>query len=281
MLNYYELLKFPEAITQEEIELAFNNFKSELLKFSPGIQLNESELKLRQPEIWNAYAVLLNPEMRKEHDELLERDRVHKLYEAKIKMEEEQQIRSSAKWKYIGLGATLVIIVVYFLLGQVSSNNLPEKPNWRTHYINNEVAILLPAKTDTLVNILPPYLANYINKSFSYNSELSNGFCVTIAIIHMNEGFKVSLKDLKYITSMESQNPHLRMKSNIGEEINGSYKGYKMTIAKESYQIDNVIRASENYTFLKDLIAIKLIVNYNPGDPLQEKYNEIVFKSIN
>lgn len=281
MVNYYEVLKFPEAITHEEIELAFNSFKNELLKFSPGIQLSESELKLRQPEIWNAYTVLLNPEKRKEHDELLERDRIHKLYESKIKIEEEQQLKSSAKWKYIGLTATVIIVVVYFLLGQVSSNSLPQKPNWRTHHISNDVSILLPAKTDTIVNILPPYLANYINKSFSYKSELSNGFCVTITIIHMNEEFKVSLKDLKYITSMESQNPHLRMKSDLGEEINGSYKGYKMTIAKESYQIDNVIRASENYTFLKDLMAIKLIVNYNPGDPLQEKYNEIVFKGIN
>ncbi len=281
MLNYYELLKLPEAITREEIELAFNDFKNDLLKFSPGIQLSEAELKLRQPEIWNAYTILLNPEKRKEHDELLERDRVHKLYEAQNKIKEQEEIKSSSKWKYIGLAVTILIVGLYFLLGQTSSNRLPEKPNWRTQYINNDVTILLPTKTDTLINILPPYLANYVNKATSYKSELSNGFCVTIAVIDMNENFKVSLKDLKYITSMESQNPHMRMQSDIGEEINGSYKGYKMTIAKESYQIDNIIRASENYTLLKGLTAIKIIVNYNPGDDLQEKYNEIVFKSIN
>lgn len=281
MTNYYQFLNLPEAITQEEIAIAFNQFRNELKKFSPGIEISDSELRSRKPEIWDAYMVLLNPLSRKEHDELLERDRIHKLYEEQNKIKEQEEIKSSSKWKYIGLGATILIVGVYFLFGQISSNSLPEKPNWRRHYVSNDVTILLPSKLDTLINILPPYLAGYVNKATSYKSELSNGFCVTIAVIDMNEGFKISLKDLKYITSMESQNPHLRMKSHIGEEINGSYKGYKMTIAKDSYQIDNIIRACDNYTLLKGLTAIKIVVNYNPGDDLQEKYNEIVFKSIN
>ena len=154
MVNYYELLKLPDAITHEEIEIAFDIFKNELKKFSPGIHISDPELRLRQPEIWDAYKILLNPEARKEHDELLERDRVHKLYETQNKIQEQQQVKSSAKWKYIGLGATALILVVYFLLGQVSSNSLPEKPKWRTHYITDEIKILLPAEIDSSENFI-------------------------------------------------------------------------------------------------------------------------------
>ena len=261
--------------------LAFERFKSELKKFSPGIELSDEELRTRKPKEWDAFVLLLNPESRKEHDELLERDRIHALYEEQNRNEDQQQAHQSFKWKYIGLGGTLLVLTFYFVTLQISTNALSEQPEWRSHYINNEMKVLLPAKLDTLINILPPYLSNYINKTTSFKSELPNGFCVTVAVIDMNERFRISLKDLKYITSMEAQNPHLRAVSHNGEEINGSYKGYKMVIDKKTYQVDNVVRACENYTFLKGLTAIKLVVNYNPGDPLQEKYNEIVFKSIN
>lgn len=281
MINYYKFLDLPETIPHEEMVYAFEHFKAQLKKFSPGIEISDEELRLRKPNEWDAYAILINPISRKEHDEWLERERIHKLDEERNRIKEQKQDDQSSRLKYLGLGATLLVFMIYFVFQQIAENTLPVQPKWQSHYINKDMKILLPVKVDTVTNILPPYLINYIQKAISFKSELPNGFCVTLAVIDMNEDFRVSLKDLKYITSLEAQNPHMRAISHSGEELNGSYKGYKMVLDRETYQIDNVVRACENYTFLKGLTAIKLIVNYNPGDPLQEKYNEIVFKSIN
>lgn len=280
MINYYELLKLPEAITHEEIEFAFNNFKNELLKFSPGIKLSETELRSRKPDIWNAYEFLLNSTFRKEYDEALERDRIHQLYEAQNRIEEEQEQRSSEKRRYIGLVAVILIVIIYFVMGQVSSNNLPEQPNWRTHNITDEIKVFLPAPVDSCTNILPGHLLDRSLKKMCYISELAGGFSVTVAKCELNGPFAISFSDVAYAGSREMQNLHLRFKKQDTSKVNITIHNYMTRLTKGTYQIDDVIRGYDNYDLINGNRVIKIVVNYVPGKEEHEKYAEIILKSL-
>jgi curved DNA-binding protein CbpA len=280
MLNYYSFLKISPDSTQEEIELAFADFKNELLKFSPGINLSEEELRFRKPEEWEAFDVLLNEERRKQYDEVLERDRIHELYEVQIKKEEEENLKKENKRKYYGLTAITLIIIAYFLLSKFSSDNLPKQPNWRTHYITDEVKIVLPAPIDSSDNIFPPFLLGYTKKHLSFLSQLSDGFSVTVGMCEMDGPYALSFKDAGYIGSREMQDMHRRFEKRDTVKLNIAIHNYRILLIKGSYQIDNIIRAYENYTLIKDNVIIKVIVNYESGNPDHEKYREIVFNSL-
>jgi hypothetical protein len=95
----------------------------------------------------------------------------------------------------------------------------------------------------------------------------------------MENNFKIPFKDFAYMTSMEEQSPKIRNREE-NELINTTLKSYQVSIYKGTYQYENVIRASENYTLLSGTTGIKIIVNYNPGDELQVKYSEIIYKSL-
>lgn len=281
MLNYYEFLKIASDSSHTEIELAFAEFKKELLKFSPGIDINDSELRLRKPSEWDAFKILLNPTTRKEHDELLEREieLEQKEYEQKSKLiESEGERKSSNKAGFLFLIIVAVAFGLCFLISKVLEE--PEKTaKWFTHHITDDVKIMLPAKTDTALNILPPYLYSCFKSGATYKSELSNSFCVSIAVVEMEDHFRVSFKDLAYMTSMEEQSPKVRNKQE-NEIINATLGDYRVSIEKGTYQYENLVRASENYTMLSGTTGIKVIVNYNPGDELQVKYSEIIYKSL-
>ena len=277
MLNYYELLKVPQNSSQQEMELVFAEFKRKLLKFSPGINLSDEELRLRKPETWEAFDVLLNEEKRKQYDEVLERNRIHELYQSQIKKEEEESLKRTDKWKYIGLGTSIAIVIIYFLQQQISANSSPQKPIWRTHYITDEVKILLPAGVDSTGSILP---ANYARRSISYVSELSDGFSVTVGWLEMHDGYSLSFKDVGYIGSCEMHDMHRRFEKRDTVKLSIAIHNYNTQLIKGTYQIDNVIRAYENYTLIKDNQAIKVIVNYVPDNVDHEKYCEIIFNSL-
>jgi hypothetical protein len=279
MVNYYELLKIRPEASHEEIELAFAEFKKQLLKFSPGINLSEGELRSRKPDVWNAFEFLLDSTMRKEYDEVLERDRIHALYEAENKIKEEQEQRSGKKRKYIALGAVILIVVIYFVMGQVSSNSLPEKANWRTHYITDQVKVLLPSAIDSSDNFLPAYLLGYM-KTFKCGVSKIEGFSVSVARFTLNGDYKISPKDAAYINSMEMQNLHNRFRKEDTAKINLVVAGYYGQLKKGTYQIDNAIRAYENYTLLNGSEVIKVIVNYVPDNTDHEKYSQMVFESL-
>lgn len=279
MLNYYEFLKISESANREEIELAFAEFKKELLKFSPGINLSEQELRSRQKEKWAAFDILLDEEKKKTYDEALERERIHSEYERKNKfIASEGENKSANKANLIFLIIVAGLFGLYFLVSKIIEQ--PDKPaKWYSHYITDDVKVLLPAKIDTITHILPPYLLYSIKKAASYKSELPNGFCITMAVVYMEDHFRISFKDLAYMTSMEEQSPKVRNKQD-SELINTTLGNYRVSIDKGTYQYENIIRASENYTMLSGTTGIKIIVNYNPGDELQVKYSEIVYKSL-
>ena len=279
MVNYYQYLNLPEQISQEEIALAFEQFKNELMKFSPGLNISDDQLRLRKPNEWDAFQVLLDPVSRKEHDELLETERAREEYERKSKfVESEGERKSSNKAGFLFLAIVGVIFGLYFIASKIFEE--PYKTaKWFSHHITDDVKVMLPAKIDTAFNILPPFLFSYFKKGSSYKSELSNGFCVSIAIVEMEEHLRVSFKDLAYMTSMEEQSPKIRNPQR-NELINTTLGNYRVSIDKGTYQYENIIRASESYTMLSGTTGIKVIVNYNPGDELQVKYCEIVYKSL-
>ena len=66
MQNLYSFLKLSENSSQEEIIDAFNTFKKELARFSPGIEIKDEELRSRKPKVWDAFQILIDPVKRKE-----------------------------------------------------------------------------------------------------------------------------------------------------------------------------------------------------------------------
>ncbi len=279
MLNYYELLKISQNSAQNEIEFAFAEFKSELLKFSPGINLSDEELRSRKPKEWDAYLFLLDPEKKKEHDGFLEHERNHELKEAQNKIEEEQNLKSSEKWKYVGLVVIIILVALYFLFQNNSSDNLTEEPKWRTHHITDEIQVILPAPIDTNVNIIPPYLMNYIKSLSCCQSDLKGGFSVTVAHFVMDDNFKISEKDISYIVNTE-MGSHMVTHRPDSTNFYMNIRGYRVFVRKGTYVVEGTLRAFENYSMLKGNTAIKIIVAYVPGDAKQIKYAETVFNSL-
>lgn len=280
MLNYYELLKISQEASHEEVEAAFNNFKSELLKFSPGINLTDEELRQRKPEVWQAYEFLLNPTLRKEYDEKLERDRIHELYETQNKLEEEEQLKTTTKWKYVGLFITILVVGIYFLLQNNSDDITTEEPKWRSHYITDEIQVVLPSTPDTNVNIIPPFLLNYIKSSSCCQADLKGGFSVTVARFVMEDNFKISEKDISYIVNNE-MGSHMAIRQPDSTNFVMTIRGYRVFVRKGTYVVEGTLRAFENYSMLKGNTGIKIIVAYVPGDQQQIKYAETVFNSLN
>jgi hypothetical protein len=279
MTNYYTLLKVKPEVSHEELELAFVEFKKELLKFSPGIDLSEAELRSRKPDIWNAYEFLLNPTFRKEYDEALERERIHTLYETQNKIREEQEVKSSIKRKYVGLGAIIAIMGIYFLQDLFSTNSIPQEPNWRMHYITDEMKILLPAAIDSSINIIPPFMMHYIDRKLCFKSELKGGFAVTVAQFTMSPRFKISEKDVSYIVNTD-MGSHMAIIHPDSSTYNLNIHGYRAFIRKGTYGLDGGLHAFENYSLVNGTSAIKVIISYIPGNEMQSKYAEIVFNSL-
>lgn len=279
MRNLYSFLKLSENSSADEINEAFISFKKELSKYSPGVELPDEELRSRQPEIWDAYTILLDPVTKKEHDELLERERIHELYESKNRLvESEGERKSAGKANFLVMIVVLVIIGIYLMLfGR--SDELAERPNWYTHHVTDEVSVLLPAKIDTSVNIIPPFLLHFIKKGSCYRSVLKGGFSVTVAQFDMNDHYKISQKDVSYIVNVEMSS-HMTIVEPDSVNFTMNLHGYNMFVRKGTYSIEGTLHAFENYSMVNGSSAIKIIISYIPGNELQAKYAEIVFKSL-
>ena len=280
MLNYYTFLKLSEDSSNEKVEMAFTEFKNELLKFSPGINISEDELRSRKPKEWDAFMVLLNPSSRKEYDEKLEHERTLELSESQNEIEKEESLRSSDKWKYFGLAGTLIIVLMFFLFQNNSNENLTEEPKWRTHRITDEIQVILPAPIDTNVNIVPPFMMNYIKSLSCCQSDLRGGFSVTVARFVMDDNFKISEKDISYIVNTE-MGSHMAVHRPDSTNFVMNIRGYRVFARKGTYAIEGIERAFENYSMLKGNTAIKIIIAYVPGDLKQVEYAEAVFNSLN
>lgn len=67
-MNHYTLLKISPAAGQDEVESAFRDFKLRLKRYGPDLELTDEHTRQQFPHIWMAYAVLLDPELRKAYD---------------------------------------------------------------------------------------------------------------------------------------------------------------------------------------------------------------------
>jgi hypothetical protein len=279
MRNLYSFLNIRESAKTEDIISAFNAYKKELTKFSPGVELSDSELRLRDEQKWDAYQALLDPKTRKLHDDALERDRIHALYESRSK-ESEIETGKKDNEKAGIIGAVLVVIILTsFFMFTGSEKNVFEKPVWHRHTIVNDVSVLLPSKIDTSVNIIPPFLLHYISKSSCYRSLLKDGFSVTIAQFDMTSNYKISQKDVSYIVNVEMSS-HMTILDPDSVNYTINLHGYNMFVRKGTYSIEGTLRAFENYSMVNGTSAIKVIISYIPGNELHAKYAEIVFKSL-
>jgi hypothetical protein len=279
VLNYYDFLKIPESASQEEIELAFAEFKKELLKFSPGINISDNDLRSRKPKEWDAYQILLNPILKKEYDEAHEAHRQIKLSEEENKVLQHDDLKSSVKWKYLAVGA-VVILSLYFIFRNGPERITNEEPKWRTHYLTDEIQVVLPAAIDTNVNIIPPFLFNFIKSYSCCQSELKGGFSVTTARFTMQDSYKISESDISYINNTEMGN-HMAVHKTDSAKFTMNIRGYRVFVRKGTYDREGISRAFENYSMLKGNTAIKIIIAYVPGDAQQMKYAETVFNSLN
>jgi hypothetical protein len=263
----------------QEIVTSFEIYKKDLMKFSPGINISEDELRSRGTEVWDAYQILLDPVTKKQHDEQLERDRVHELYEAKNKLiESEARKKSSEKAGSIGIVLVVLILGAYFIFTGSDKNNFQE-PNWRTHQIADKISVLLPSTIDTGINIIPPFLLHFIKKGNCYRSVLEGGFSVTVAQFEMNPRYVISQKDVSYIVNVEMSS-HMTILQPDSVNYTMNLHEYNVFVRKGTYSIEGALRAFENYSMVNGSSAIKVIISYVPGNELHAKYAEIVFKSL-
>lgn len=280
MINYYSLLKISPDISQKELEISFSEFKKELASFSPGVTLSDEELAQRNPESWKAYQLLLDTNSRKEYDYKLERELAHISYETKNNIDKIVEPPSSKRKVYLyGTVVVGMVVLIFLALKNNSIRSLKDHPSWKQYFVTDEVRILLPGQVDSTNNILPPYLMGFLKRTTCVVSCLSNGFSVTAANLELNDNYIISFRDLNYVGSMEMQNPHAMFIRDPNETYM-NVKGYKLLITKGKFQLDDVVRAYDNYTFINKSKAIKVIVNYVPGNLLHEKYAEIIFKSL-
>jgi len=281
MSNYYEALKLSLNASQDEIAISFETYKNTIRSFGPGVNLSDEELKNRNPETWIAYTVLMNVDLRKEYNEKLERDRIHRSYEAKLLNANEGQYiknKQHTKW-FFSLAIIFALIFLYYLSG-AGTKDLNEFPKWRTNYLGDSFYVMLPSEPDTLINPLPPYLLNYIKRNKNYYSELKDGFNVSVSVFELGNDFKMSPKDIAYVGSKEMQNSHLRNIKKDTSIVRMMIRGYRLQLERGHYQIDDVLRAYENYTLINGSSAIKLIINYVPENKLHEKYCHVISVSL-
>lgn len=281
MTDYYSALKLSPDVSQDEIAKSFNEYKNTVRSFSPGISISEDEIEKRDPKIWIAYQTLLNVETRKEYDARFERDRIHQAYEAKLmNIPKKQILEDKQKNRWFFSIVIIVILTIVFFLNQTTNKSLREVPSWRSVYLDASFRVMLPSEPDTLINPLPPYLLNYVKRNKNYYSELKDGFSVSISAFELENNLKISLKDIAYVGSKEMQNSHLRNVIRDTSRVRMVLRGYRLELERGQYQIDDILRAYENYTLINGSLAIKLIINYVPGNPLHEKYCQVVFASM-
>jgi hypothetical protein len=279
MQNLYSFLKLNEAVSAEEIETSFHAFREELLKYSPGINLENEELRSRNPEMWDAYQILLDPKQKSEHDEALNAERNRKIEEAKNRLAEgDAQKKASVRTRLFGGISILIAITLYFALSN-QVGEVQEIPQWRKHTIKDDISLLLPSGIDTSINIIPPFLLHFIKKRSCYRSDLEGGFSVTVAEFEMEGSYKISQKDVSYILNVEMSS-HMTILDPDTINYTMNLKGYNVFVRKGTYSIDGTLHNFENYSFVNGTSAIKVIISYIPGNEVQTKYAEIVFRSL-
>lgn len=281
MIDYYSELKLSPDVSHDEIANSFNEYKNAVRSFSPGINISDEEIEKRNPKIWIAYQTLLNVETRKEYDARFERDRIHQAYEAKLmNIPENQVLEDKQKNRWFFSIAIIVILMIVFFINQTTNKGLREVPSWRSVYPDASFRVMLPSEPDTLINLLPPYLLNYVKRNKNYYSELRDGFSVSVSAFELGNDFKISPKDIAYVGSKEMQNSHLRNVIRDTSRVRMIVRDYRLELERGQYQIDDIVRAYENYTLINGSSAIKLIINYVPGNTLHEKYCQVVFASM-
>jgi len=222
-----------------------------------------------------AFVNLVNNE---QHDEALELNRKEHR-QKQLESTEDQKINSSAKWKNVALVAGLIFIVLFFIFRKISNDNITEEPKWRSYHVTDEIQVILPGPIDTNINIIPPYLLNYITSRACCQSDLKGGFSVTVARFVMDNNFKISEKDISYIVNTE-MGSHMTTHKPDSTTFTMNIRGYRVFVRKGTYAVDGMLRAFENYSMLKGNTAIKIIVAHVPGDAKQIKYAETVFNSL-
>jgi DnaJ-class molecular chaperone len=118
-VNYYLLLKISENAGQQEIELAFADFKATHQKYCPGVEINEQDMKMQFPEICKAFDTLINPISRREYDLQLKNQEYKILSEI---LEEPEVSELNLKQKVFKLVYfTGLIVLLLFLIYSMSA----------------------------------------------------------------------------------------------------------------------------------------------------------------
>ena len=117
MIDYYALLKIPQDADESFIKAHFERFKTELANFSPGLKLNEQEIKIQFKEIYQAYLTLLDPVQRKEYDKNHPRQTYGKPNETveaeTIESESKSNVFVNAMY-FVGFLVFLAVVLYFF-----------------------------------------------------------------------------------------------------------------------------------------------------------------------
>lgn len=170
----------------------------------------------------------------------------------------------------------LIAIIIYFFYPQKEIN---ESIKWKTKTLFDSVSVDIPFELDINETILPYYLIQYAKSINSYKSRFEDKIFVDIEEAEFTENINPTLEDLSKIYSREMQNPYHNFSYNESPTI-FFMKGYMTRMDKGEYQHEGIFYNFENFSFLNNKKAIKIIINYDFNDTCACRCNDIIVNSI-
>lgn len=174
------------------------------------------------------------------------------------------------------LSVMVLVVLLYFFYPE---KKISEHINWKTKTIFDSINVELPFELESNETILPYYLMQYIKTVNSYRSEFKDKLFIDIEEVEFSDYISPTLNDLSKIYSKEMQNPYHNFKYNDSPIIL-FMNGYMSRMDIGEYQHEGVFYNFENFSFLNNKKAIKIIVNYEFNDTCAKGCNDKIINSI-
>lgn len=203
-----------------------------------------------------------------------------------------QKLKANSRKTLLKFAASIALVVVVFfvcLQNQKNSilnfNSLTDNTNylnelhWKNYSFGDSLSITLPFDLKHTETIIPANLTNYTHSIKSLRAESSSSFSVTIEEYELSNYFAtnhfpfIDLQDEYVLSSGADVYP-------IYDNEKLTIKSYSTNIEHNTFNANNGMFISDNYTFVKGNKGIKVIVSYLKHNKLLNKYADIVNESI-
>jgi hypothetical protein len=188
----------------------------------------------------------------------------------------------------IFLGATVILIALFFILTSTSINTgnsakvetsaYLSEVKWGTYPITQTLSLSVPFELKESESVLPGYMHHYIENAKSQKSESSNSFSVTVEKMNFDAMHTIQNADFIAVNDAYMKSPGVDILKDEG--LHTMIKGYKTYVEHGSYVKEGNEYLYENYTLTKGTEGVKIILSYLKNDHLLCQYADIVTKSL-